>query len=428
MVGQLQRAIRIDSSLATRPNVPSYRRWGVGAQVGYRCQEDLVELIFFTAKDQAASLPYSLDERNVMPQQNAVVALKGAKAWKKVLLLSGELAVSGITNDLRAPAATRSPSTFLGLMPTTTSTDFRKAIKADALYRGKTFKAGFGYSRVDPNYRTLGAYFFVNDLETFQTKAATQFLKGKLTLNANVGLQQDNVQKQKLKTQQRWVGAANVGYVPSDKINVQLSYSNFTSYTNLRPTYDYLRQVTPYNALDTLDFRQINQNAMLMASFGLPSANPDKTKTLSLNGIFQRGNDQQGSVSLQSNLTNLSVDYTCQNTPKKFNLTTSFNFSESSLNGLAMTQWGPAVNVGKALSERWKGNLSAMHTWGTMEGVKERVINGRVGLTGQLSPKANLLFNLIYLNRQAESSIRFIPSFQELTATLGFSYNFSILK
>jgi hypothetical protein len=187
------------------------------------------------------------------------------------------------------------------------------------------------------------------------------------------------------------VGAANVGYVPSDKINVQLSYSNFTSYTNLRPTYDYLRQVTPYNALDTLDFRQINQNAMLMASFGLPSANPDKTKTLSLNGIFQRGNDQQGSVSLQSNLTNLSVDYTCQNTPKKFNLTTSFNFSESNLNGQAMTQWGPAVNVGKALSERWKGNL-------------------------------------IYLNRQTESSIRFIPSFQELTATLGFSYNFSILK
>ncbi|GAB4054577.1 TonB-dependent receptor [Spirosoma litoris] len=440
MLGNLQRAIQVDTTGTVRNNYPSYKQQGLGLQLGYRKQDDAIELIYFTASDRISSLPYSLDEYNILPQQNAVVSLKGSKTVYKQFLVSTELAVSGITNDSRATpeGTTRNLfTTFLGTFTPRASTDYRKAFRLEVQYRTKTLQTGLLYSRVDPNYRTLGAYYFVNDLETVEGKLATQFLQGRLTLSGQAGFQQDNVLKQKLKTNRRLVGSLNLTYLPTDKLNLLVSYSNFSSYSNLRSTYDYLRQVTPYNALDTLNFRQINQNLMVMGTLTLPNASTDINQSITLNGLVQRGDDSQGGQQQSSNLTNLSLDYTYQHNRRKLLLTTGFNFSHSNFSNLPSSQWGPSLSLNKTLSTHWKTSLSGLYTWGrtassastsTQESLdtQEQSLNARGSLSGQLLPQLSLTASLIYLSRQATSTDRYLPNFSELTATLGLSYQFSL--
>lgn len=441
MVGNLMRAVRIDSTFNTVNNVPSYKRTGFGFQLGYKKKEDLAEIIFFTAKDYLNSLPYNLDDKAILPMQNEVVAFKGSKLIQKKILFSTELAFSAITNDIRAGEKTTPNNlfqTFFGTFSPKTSTDFRKAFKAELLYRGKTFNTGIKYSRIDPNYRTLGAYYFVNDIETIEAKLATQLLQGKLTFNTNIGIQQNNVLKKDLKTTRRTVGMLNVNYIPSEKINVMFNYSNFTNYSNIRSNYVYLTRVTPYNALDTLNFRQINQNLMLTASYVLPSKTKDISKTLMLNAIMQKGEQSIGSTDIKNDLTNLSLDYAYNLIPKKLMLSTSFNYSQSYFNNLPMSQWGPAFSFNKALGDKWRVNASLLYNWGKTEGVsqnggenlssRDKTFNARCGLTGKVSNKVNVLFNLIYLDRKATATQRQIPNFHEFTATLGLSYNFTVLK
>ena len=433
MAGYLQGAVRMDTTFQTFNNRPSYQRIGLGVMAGYRKNEDRAEVIFFTAADRLSSLPYTLDAQNILPQQNAVVSLKGAKSFLKKIVINAEMAFSGITNDLRAPETTLKTTlfnTFFGFFTPKTSTDFRKAFKTEVLYRNKTFNTGLQYSRVDPNYRTLGAYFFVNDMETLEAKAATQLLSGKLTLSGNLGIQRDNVSKQKLKTNQRTVGALNIQFTPTSKINLLINYSSFTNYSNILPAYDYLTRITPYSALDTLNFRQINQNLMIVAGFQLPAASKDVSQSVTFNGIFQQGSDRQGSVDTQNNLTNVSLDYNLSHSVQKMAMTASLNYSRSFFNGLPTRQWGPAITFSKGLNTKWRANVSGLYTLGKTFGseavaANDRTLNARLGLTGQLTPKANLLLNVIYFDRSAHSLTRSTLSFHELTATVGFSYQFN---
>lgn len=438
MYGNLKRAVRIDSSFETSNNIASYKRSGTGIQLGYRKNEDKAEIIFFTASDKARSLPYFLDRYGVMPEQNAVVSLKGAKAITQQWLAESEVAISGITLDTRAAGRTESGNNlfirYFGALDPKSTTEYKKAVKGALTYRGKGFNAGGEYTRIDPGYRTLGAYYFANDLATYSGKIAGQLLKGKLNASANIGLQQDNVQKQKLKTLKRWVGAVNVTYVPAEWLNLTMSYSNFTSFSNLRPVYDYLSQVTPYQSLDTLNFRQINQNIQGGVTLTLPSPNEDISQNLGLNIALQRGTDQNSGVSQnnatsKNNLSNTSLDYTYGAKSQKFNLSASLYYSGSDIAGITATQWGPSLGITKGLGNegQWKTTANLTYSAGKMAGVNQKMLNARIGLGAAITKQLNLNCNLIYLNRKTISSERAIPSFGEFTGTIGLVYNFSIL-
>ena len=433
MLGNLKRAVRIDSSFETRNNIASYKRGGAGLQLGYRKKEDKLEVIFFTAADKRNSLPYTLDELGVMPEQNTVVSLKGAKAITKKWFVESEIALSGLTHDTRSALVSSGDflGSYLGTLPVRNTTDYKKALKATLTYRGKTFNTGLEYSRIDPGYRTLGAYYFANDLETYSGKFASQLLQGKLSLSANLGLQQDNVQKQKLKTLKRWVGAGNVTYVPADWISIMGNYSNFTSFSNLRPVYDYLRQVTPYQSLDTLNFRQINQNTQVGINITLPTRSEAISQNLGLNMVMQRGNDSQGNTATKNNLTNTSLDYTYGLKPKKMTLSASMYYSTSDIGGITATQWGPSIGFtkgfGKEGGPQWKTMANITYSGGNMDNVTQKMLNARAGLSSGITKQLSLNCNIIYLNRSNISNERSIPSFSEFTGTVGLVFNFSVL-
>lgn len=432
MGGTMLRAVRIDSNFTVRNNRPSYKRMGWGLMGGYKHKQDKVEVIFFTAADRLSSLPYNLDALNIAPAENAVMSIKGEKNLLKVLQVGAEVAYSGITTDTRATTMIESDAfrpSFFGAISPLSTTDFKKAISGFVNYNGKTFTTGIDYSRVDADYQTLGAYFFNNDLQTLSLKGATQLMEGKLSINGNVGVQEDNVDKQKLKTLRRVVGAANINLVPSEKINIFANFSNFSNYSNLQSSFDYLTQATPYNYLDTLTYRQINQNIQAGMTWQLPVKLEDNASSLGINAVLQNGSEEQGSEINTNDLYNVNVSHNLDLAKKKFNVSTAFYWSKATFANQPNTQWGPSLALSKAFAEgKLTSNLNVIYTWGSMPDITENITNLRGSMAYTLKEKHKFRLDAIWLDRAAQSTERYIPSFQELTISLGYIYNFTVLN
>lgn len=432
MTGTLLRAVRVDSNFTVRNNRPSYKRFGWGVMGGFKKEQDKIEAIFFTAADRLSSLPYNLDALNITPMANAVFSLKGEKQLFKVLQFGAEIAYSGITTDIRAIPAVPSDAfrpTFFGAISPLSTTEYNKAISGFLNYNAKTFTAGLEYSRVDPEYRTLGAYFFNNDLETMSIKSASQLFQGKVSLSGNVGVQRDNVDNQKLKTLQRVVGAANLTFTPTDKINAFLNLSNFSNYSNLQSTFDYLTQATPYNYLDTLTYRQINQNLQGGLTLQLPTANEDNMQSIGLNTVLQNGSDEQGNELTTNDLYNVNLDYAYDIADKALAISTAIYWSKANFGNMPNTQWGPSVAISKGFADgKLTTNLNIIYTWGSMPTATENIANLRGGAAYTLKDKHKFRLDAILLDRKTQSTERFLPDFRELTITLGYVYNFSVLN
>ncbi|QMW03318.1 hypothetical protein [Spirosoma foliorum] len=377
-----------------------------------------------------------------MPQQNVVGSVKLAKLFAKKLFVNAEFAVSGIVNDQRAPASIRGRTmlnSFGGLLSANASTVYQKAIRTSIAYKGRGITAGLDYSRVDPEYRTLAAYYFNNNLESIAASFATQLNQGKISLAANAGLQRDNLDGKRLQTLNRWVGAANINWMPSEHLNAVLSYSSFASYSNLRSSYDYLTQITPYNALDTLNFRQINQSLLANFNVQLPSSK-DVSRTLSANFIYQSGADQQGNTQNHSRLYNASLNYGHTLRPRHLTLGAAVILSRNDLQVVNDLMWGPSLSLTKSwFDEQLRATAGATYSRATTRQTDPaiqlpnaqpvNVINARMAVNYVLKKKHTLNLNVIYLNRnQGITTDSQLPSFQEITTTLGYAYQFTVLQ
>src|SRR3972149_3339099 len=172
---------------------------------------------------------------------------------------------AGVTsNKLSAvePQGNKRPMANLGGIYTyNNSTEFFKAVKMNSSYNGSFYSVGLGYEHIDPGYHTYGGYYFNNDLENITVNGSVRFFENKITLSGNVGKQRDNLDDKKLSELKRWVSAINLGYSPTEKLNLSLAFSNFQSYTHIRSQFVDINQLTPYDNLDTLDFTQLSRNA-----------------------------------------------------------------------------------------------------------------------------------------------------------------------
>ncbi|WP_128545348.1 hypothetical protein [Larkinella soli] len=442
IAGVLQRAVRIDTTHSVAHNLPAYRQVGFGFQVGYRNQNDQAELILFTAANRLRSLPYTLDSLRIAPVRNAVVSVKLAKALFGKWHIGTEVAVSGLTSDQRLARDGRSAGffeSFGGLLPVNAGTRYQKAVRAEVGYQGTGFSGGLEYSRVDPTYRTLGAYYFNNNLENLTANATTQLLRGKISLSANAGLQRDNLDGSRFQTMRRFAGSAQVSFNPSDVFNINLLYSNFLSYSNLWPSYEYLTQVTPYDALDTLNYRQISQNVVGGINYQLPSPK-EVSRRFSANLLYQTGADRTRNRQQGTRLYNASLSYTHSLTRRNLAFSAALNLSQNELPSFSSRLWGPTFSLTKALLDK-KLRISGSVTYSrTSTRLTEdrpfappptgRLWNTRI-TAGYAPAKRHLLqLSVVGLSRPAsgpaDPASRPQPPFRELTATLGYRYQFTV--
>ena len=427
MYGRLLKATEPDLTFSNRP---SYMRIGMGIKTELTGKAGTIGISAFTAKDEVSSISKSLDQAGIAPQQNVVIGLSGAKTIQK-LTLNFEAARSAITTDLRSPlkenAGKSADVDFFGKQRT--STAYYNAFKGNATFQFTKFSIGAGYERIDPNYKTLGAYYFNNDLRNITGNFSTSLFQNKISFSTNIGGQRDNLDNNKIATMRRLVGSANLGFTPNQKWNISLGYSNFQSFANINPQIKRLTALTPYDNLDTLNYVQISQS-MQGSVMHILTSTAERNSTVSVSGSLQQSGEKRGeSNSAGPTFYNANAAYGLNFLKMKFNIYAGFNTNISGLAGAKTTFLGPSVGGSKTL---WKDKLrtGVGVTWNNI--IVNSVSTSKVWNISQnntltLAKKHNVNLNTVYVNMSKPAAGQvsiYTRAINEVTVTLGYGYTF----
>jgi hypothetical protein len=429
LFGRFLKAIEYDTAQTERRS-PVYRRLGYAMKATYGSGRDFVDLILFHATDHLSSIGMIPDSLAITPQQNLVVSIGGGKTLGKYFLLKAELASSAITRDKRAEKLRHShPLAIVGLFEPRLSSSYYEALKASLDYQKEAWRLGLAYERIDPGYRTLGAYYFNNDLENVTVNGLAALLQGKLNLLASAGLQHDNLDKTKVSSMRRMVGSMNVNYAPSEKINLSGSYSTFQTYTNIRSQFETINQLTPFDNLDTLNFTQISRSASLSGMYSFATTNRNR-QGINIHITWQDAADIQGQVEQHTGTRfyNISAGYSINMVPVNMNMAVSFNTTINEGPFIQSRMTGPTASVTRSfLQRKFKTTLSSSYNDTYSNGAKiNTVLNNRVNASVSVAQKHNLNISVIMVRRVSKGEIA-QRSFTEFTGTVGYSYAFGNL-
>ncbi|PZX93028.1 hypothetical protein DOS84_11705 [Flavobacterium aquariorum] len=426
MYGRLLKSNEYDVNIPEA--IPTYKRFGYGFKTAYAFDKVNLGLIFFKATDVTSSLSNPVPfELGLTPKENVAVSFETSfKLFQKLQVMT-EYANSSITEDISIEGTTKGKgiaSLFLNPNATTTS---QNAIKAQLVYPAGKGTLGLGYERIDPNYRTLGSYYFNNDLENITVNATQQIFKDKVSLALSLGMQKDNLDKQKVSQSKRLVSSLTADYKANQKLNLNFNYSNFQSYTNSRNQFDYINQDPSLIYADTLNFRQVNQNLGLTANYLLKN---DKQLKKSINVNFsmqESSNEQQGQTVAGGETTfyNSAISYVQGYPTKDLNFMGSINNTYSLMETGNSLIIGPTLGVTKLFMER-KLNTSFSTSYNTTfsNGDKQNdIFNMRLSSSYLYLEKHNFNLGVICLFGKTTSNRN-----NDLTATLTYAYSFDKIK
>jgi len=349
MYGRLLKAIEpIEDERA----IVSYKRMGYGFKTVYEQDKYTVGISTFYATDKENSINMNPDEEGVLPKENLVIGIECSVEISKDFELKAEYASTAITQDTRAKETSSGKKGILGsFFNNRSSTEYYNAYKVGLKYSFYQATLGVDYERVDPGYETLGAYFFNNDFENITINMARPLFDNKVNLNFNVGFQRDDLEDQKANPTSRFIGAVNATYNPTERLSFTGSYSNFSTYTNVRANQfdDINDDNLLVNATDTLNYKQVSQNANLNINYVL-SSTKTKKENLNLNyNVSDITNEQGGIVRIRdtSIFHNLAAFYTIIFTELNLNISPAVNGTYNSIGLEDATTWGPTLSVNK---------------------------------------------------------------------------------
>lgn len=425
MGGQLQKAVEY------RPDngqtLAVYKRIGYGAKVNYDNNGYKWGFSIFKAKDILNSLQYKPDSLQIYPQENTAVSIEESMPLIKNLVLTSEYAVSALTRDTRAPKYTDSNQVnwMVKLFGGSTATNIYKAFKSQLNYTIGSSMIGVGYERIDPGYQTLGAYYINNDMENITANFAQSFFKGKINLSGNVGLQRDDLDGKKTGGSRRTVSAVNLSWNASKRLTSTVSYTNFQTYTNVKPQFQYINQLTPFDNLDTLNFRQLSQNGNVNVNY-VVSTNKYKPQNLNLNFSFQDSYDMQGGIitaASASQFFNFAGSYNLSNTKKAMNITGALNVTYNTIGKNDMMTLGPTIAVNKQFWNkqiRTNGSISYNTTLANAINPGQQVISVRLTGGYVFKKKHNLNISAVGMNRMVPGK----NNIYDYTGTIAYNFNF----
>ncbi|MEX2232452.1 MAG: hypothetical protein WD824_09845 [Cyclobacteriaceae bacterium] len=421
--GRFMKAVEPDSLQSS--SMPAFQRIGYGLKVTCGGSRNFIDMIVFHAEDDLHSIRNIPDSVDITPQQNLVLSFGIGKTLFKSFLLKAEFATSAMSKDTRANETVNDhPLAECGIFQPRVSSSYYNAFKTSFDYQRGEWRLGLAYERIDPGYRTLGAYYFNNDLENITLNGSTGMLQGKLNMAASAGIQGDNLDKTKISTMRRIVGSINITYTASQHFNTSASYSSFQTYTNIRSQFETINQLTPYDNLDTLNFTQISRNASMSAMYSLPGGE-NKKQNFNLQLTWQDAADTQGQVKQHSGTRfyNINTGYSITLVPQNISVAINFNTSINEGYHINNRTMGPGVTISRSFFKRkFRTTLSSSYNTARSNGVRiNTAINGRLSGALSLHDKHNINLSAIAVNRgRTREGVPYYVT--EFTGTMGYSY------
>jgi hypothetical protein len=426
MYGRLKKAVAYDAINESDTDM-SYKRMGYGAKVAYEKNGYGLGINYFSAKDDVTSIPYIPSNTAVNPQENTVIGISGKAKISKHVTVDGEYALSGLTkNTLVANEGLNITNKLPLIYKTKSTSQFYEAYKTSIGLGLGIVKVNFNYERVDPDYKTLGAYYFNNDFENITLAPSIGLLKGKLNIAINSGFQKNNLDQSKLSTTKRWVGSANITFAPNQKWNFNGGYSNFSSYTNVRPQANPFYINTP---ADTLNFYQLSQNANATISHNFGKERVKQAIVFTAN--YQVTGEKSGLTNgVPSRIYNANAMYSFNFTKTKTSVSIGINANKSEMQILNSLYAGPNATIGKSFfNNTMKGSLGIAYNLGYVNNItSSSVLNNRASISynpkiaNKKMGKPSLTFSTVYTQKFKTTIAS--QAFGEFTGTLALGYAF----
>jgi hypothetical protein len=424
MYGRLNRATTIDTT--SQSLVPfSFSRKGYAAKLGYGTEKSFLEFSYLNAKDDPQSKPLGMPQQLdlISPAKNDVFGYSFKVTLFKNLFVESTGAVSLYTNDINSPLHLDSVDSELlrkarKYFVVNATSEYYTALSGAVGYRSKNYGIKIGYKRIEPDFKTMGAYFFNSDLENWTINPNVTLLKGKLRFNGSIGLQHDNLKQQKTAENKRVIASANAGLELTKALGLDFVYTNFSD--NQRP------QTARF--ADSLRIVQTTQTIGIMPRYFI--LRPETTHAISGSVNFSSLNDFNNYFDAQATSRNISTNQYFINYNITFirrQLSVFTNLNNTTLKGQGISNRYTGVTLGgnaTLLKQKMQTGLSVTLTDALGNGQKSYILNGSGNLGYLMSKSQRLGLTLFLTNNNTNTFNALQSNFTETRAELSYQFKF----
>lgn len=417
MGGQLLKAVSETDAIG---GVPVYERFGYGTKIGFEKEKYKIGWIGFYAKDNENSLSFIGNDKGVTPKENWVNSFTFNTSLIKDLTFNVEYALSVLTDNTLAERSPRR-SYRDRIFSAKENTSYLNAFNANFDYNIQKTRVGLTYERIDPNYNTLGAMYFNNDLENIALRFSRPFYRDNIIVSASLGYQRDDLAQNKKQSSKRIVGAVNMNYKITDQLNFTGSYSNFSTYTNKKLDQFELINNPNVVAADTLNYRQLSQNANLNFTY---SFGHHKNQNMNFNySIAGQANEQGGIIrkGQASTVQNYNLMHTINFQDVKAALNSSINYTNNQVGVFDNSSVGASIAISKKLlKEKLNSNFGLLYN-NTQSDVNSSSVFGlKFNNNYTLLQKHNFALGLISMFRTSTNK----TSNNDIMLNFNYGYSF----
>jgi hypothetical protein len=427
MSGRLLKGQNQDTTNTTGP---TFSRYAYGAKVLYAPGNYSFGFSFLNSNDRGSSLAEEnrfFDNRVLNPESNLVVGLNFNAVLLHDFQLNVEFSNSIVTSKNDNLNESLRIKSLAGLFKKgDASTQSHNAFKTQLSYNLNqgTGILGVGFEQVDPNYRTHGAYYFVEDIRNYTLNYSQSFSENKFNLASNIGIQQDDIKKTKATQSKRFVGSLNINAQPNEGLAMGLNFSNFQSYQFVNDIYSQITRV-PGQPIDSLDYSMISQNLGYNLSKKVKESET-KTETFLMNLNFLNSTSKSDKVTIDergNKIFNGTTNYQFDYLKKHTKLVLGLNFLTNNIGLNKLTGFGPIVQVQKELANnKFRTSLSMSVLSTKMESpddlLQKNSVVSNIQVNANYVPKEkhNLFFNAgLVQNNNAKGYFN---------STVGYNYTF----
>ncbi len=418
LYGRLRKAIEPSNDPGTYAT-PSFNRVAYCFKVGYGTENNYFDIILMKGWDKENSLDSIPANYQLTPAENAVLALITHQKFAKHFTFDLEIANSLYTEDTRV---TESAGDYKGLkilsfmVKDNASTHSDLAIKSSFEYAIQKFSIKFLFKRIEPGYRSMGVYYFQNDVMSFTLDPTVTVWKNKLRLYGSIGLEYDDLDNDKAVKTHRIIGSAGFSMKPNDKFGLDGNYSNYD-----------IRQKAGTSPLDSLsEISQTNHTVQLTPTFSF--LNEKTSHLITLTGLYSELNDRNAVTASFStfNMESVMANYVLSFMKHSLSIIVGFTWTRMELPSFESQYYGPTVGLNKSFL---KNHLSTGVSYSFMStlnsGAKTSSVHvARLNATYKLRKYHRFKLSFSLQRRNAESPS--VPSFTETKADLGYAYTFNI--
>ncbi|WP_051398113.1 hypothetical protein [Runella limosa] len=411
--GRFNKAISTDLANPDQA-LPSFKRTGYAVKLGYGTASNYVDLNLLNAADDQNSIT---PNESIAPARNTVLGLTSRFTLVKKVSFELDAAGSAYTRDTRAQLILLEQGSLLKaftiFMPAQLSTQLTTALQTAVGYQDKVFGLKLQYKRIDPNFQTMGAYYFQSDIVSYTVAPSFNLMNSKLRIMGSLGIQKDNLAQNKNAQTGRTVGSAVLSFNPSTAFGIDLQFSNYgiSQQAGLRPI------------IDTLRLAQNNLSLMGNVRYNLQNESVSHLFTLTATHQQLSDLNQNTAEFTQNQNQNVNLGYFFTQLESGFGANATASYTQTFLpQDQTVRFYGPTVGVNHTLLDK-KLNVSASgsYLFNQQLGQNGQVINGSANASYQLGKRQSLSLQLGYLNSNTGQPDQ---KFNELRGSLGYGISF----